>query len=116
METLIEIYQRLLRELVPSYHRRFYDDFRMDSRLVGVIGSRGVGKTTFLIEYLRTTYKNSPQALYVSADNLYFVEHTLFEVVDQFIKQFAGEILCIDEIHKYKNWDRELKNIYDSYP
>ena len=116
MDTLIEIYQRLLREMLPAYMRKFYDDFRMDSRVVGVVGARGVGKTTFLIHYLRTHYSDNPQGLYISADNLYFIEHTLIEVVDLFVKQFAGEIICIDEIHKYKNWDLELKNIYDSYP
>lgn len=116
MDTLIEIYLRLVREMVPSYRRKFYDDFKMDSRFVGVVGARGVGKTTFLVNYLREYYSNSPQALYISADNLYFVEHTLFETVDKFVKEFNGKILCIDEIHKYKNWDIELKNIYDSFP
>lgn len=116
MDTLIEIYQRLLREMVPAYTRKFYADFRMDSRVVGVVGARGVGKTTFLIQYLRTHYKDSTQALYVSADNLYFVEHSLVSVVDQFIKEFNGTIICIDEIHRYKNWGAQLKNIYDSYP
>lgn len=116
METLIEIYQRLLREMIPTYKRKFYDEFVMDSRLVGVIGARGVGKTTFLIEYLRTQYSGSSQTLYISADNLYFVEHTLVDVIDEFVKHYNGTIICIDEIHKYKNWDQELKNIYDSYP
>lgn len=116
METLIEIYQRLLSQLVPSYYRQFYKDFRLDSRIVGVVGSRGVGKTTFLINYLRENYGNSPQALFVSADNLYFVEHTLLDVVDRFVKEYDGQIICIDEIHKYKNWNQELKNIWDSYP
>lgn len=116
MDTLIEIYQRLLVEIVPSYHRKFYDDFVMGSRLVGIVGGRGVGKTTFLIHYLREHYSGSARALYISADNLYFVEHTLLEVADQFIKDFDGQLLCIDEIHRYKNWNQELKNIYDSYP
>ncbi len=116
MDILLEIYQRLLREMAPLYIRKFYVDFQMSSRVVGVVGTRGVGKTTFLIHYLRTNYSDSSQALYVSADNLYFVEHTLVQVVDLFVKQFNGTIICIDEIHKYKNWDLELKNIYDSYP
>lgn len=116
MDTLIEIYQRLLKEMIPSYKRRFYDDFKMDSRFVGVVGARGVGKTTFLINYIREHYPDSSQALYISADNLYFIEHTLFETVDQFVKEFDGQLLCIDEIHKYKDWDQELKNIYDSFP
>lgn len=116
MDTLIEVYQRLLVEIVPSYHRKFYDDFVMDSRLVGIVGGRGVGKTTFLIHYLREHYGGSPRALYVSADNLYFVQHSLLEVADQFIKDVDGQLLCIDEIHRYRNWNQELKNIYDSYP
>ncbi len=116
MDSLVEIYNRLLVEMIPAYRRKFYDDFVMDNRLVGIIGARGVGKTTFLINYLREHYHGSNRALYVSADNLYFVEHTLLEVVDQFVKDFDGKILCIDEIHRYKNWNQELKNIYDSYP
>jgi uncharacterized protein len=116
MDTLLETYRRLLRETIPTYRRKFYDDFRMDSRFTGVVGARGVGKTTFLLQYLREHYQDSLQALYVSADSLYFVEHTLSEVVDQFVKDYDGQTLCIDEVHKYKNWDQELKNIYDSYP
>ncbi len=116
MNILIEIYHRLLSEIIPSYKRKFYDEFVSDNRLMGIVGARGVGKTTFMIDYLRRHYNNSSQALYVSADNLYFVEHTLLEVVDQFIKDYDGKIICIDEIHRYKNWNQELKNIYDSYP
>lgn len=116
MDTLIENYQRLLVQIVPSYHRAFYDDFALDSRLVGIVGGRGVGKTTFLIHYLREHYSGSSRALYVSADNLYFVQHSLLEVADQFVKDVDGQLLCIDEIHRYKNWNQELKNIYDSYP
>ena len=116
MEILIETYQRLLRELIPSYRRKFYDDFKMDSRFVGIIGARGVGKTTFLVNHLREHFHGSDQAFYLSADNLYFVEHTLLSTIDRFVKEFDGKIVCIDEIHRYKNWDQELKNIYDSYP
>ena len=65
---------------------------------------------------MRQHYEQSEQALYISADNLYFFEHSLLEVVDRFVKEFNGQIICIDEVHKYKNWDQELKNIYDSYP
>jgi len=116
MDPLIQIHQRLLNEVVPEYYRQFYRDFSMDHRFIGVVGSRGVGKTTFLLQYLREHYGESEKGLYVSADHLYFTEHTLLETADQFIKLYGGELLCIDEIHKYKNWNQELKNIYDSYP
>lgn len=116
MDNLIQIYRRLLEEIKPAYYRMFYADFRLDNRFIGVVGARGVGKTTFLLQHLREKYSNSEKGLYVSADNLYFTEQTLINTADQFVKLFAGELLCIDEIHKYKNWNQELKNIFDSYP
>lgn len=88
----------------------------MDNRFIGVVGARGVGKTTFLLQYLREKYGNSEKGLYISGDNLYFTENTLLDTADQFVKLYGGELLCIDEIHKYKNWNQELKNIWDSYP
>lgn len=116
LEGLIEIYRRLLNEVQPRYQRKFYTDFTMEHRYVGIVGARGVGKTTFLLHYLRQKYGESEKALYFSADSLYFSEHTLLETVDNFVKFYGGEFLCIDEIHKYTNWNQELKNIYDSYP
>lgn len=116
MEILIETYQRLLRDYLPSYERQFYRDFTLPQNVVGVIGARGVGKTTFLLDYLHRHYPQSDKGLYVSADHLYFNEHSLLSVVDQFVKESAGELICLDEIHKYANWNQELKNIADSYP
>ncbi|NTU46377.1 AAA family ATPase [Candidatus Roizmanbacteria bacterium] len=116
MEPLIDIYKRLLNEVFPLYHRTYYDTFHMDHRCIGVVGARGVGKTTFLLQFLRQQYENSDKGLYISADNLYFADHTLIETVDKFVKYYGGELICIDEIHRYKNWNQELKNIYDSYP
>lgn len=116
MQILLETYNRLLVQKTPLYGRRFYDEFSMPQQVVGIIGSRGVGKTTFLLEYLRRGYKESSKGLYISADHLYFSEHTLIATADQFVKEFDGTLLCIDEIHKYKNWNQELKNIIDSYP
>jgi len=75
-----------------------------------------VGKTTFLLHFLSQSRLEPSQKLYVSADNLYFVEHSLVSLVDQFVKELDGQLIAIDEIHKYQNWNQELKNIYDSYP
>lgn len=116
MMTLIQTYQRLLDEVKPTYYRQFYRSFTMDGRFIGVVGARGVGKTTFLLQYLREQYGDSEKGLYISADHLYFSDHTLLETADIFVKYYGGELLCIDEIHKYKNWNQELKNIYDSFP
>lgn len=116
MDKLIQIYRSLLAGTRPVYYRKFYSDFKMDNRFIGVVGARGVGKTTFLLQFLREHYGESEKGLYISADNLYFADHTLFDTADQFVKLYAGELLCIDEIHKYKNWNQEVKNIFDSYP
>ncbi len=82
--------------------------------MVGIIGPRGVGKTTMILQYIKENL-DTKKALYVSADDMYFSEHRLVELADDFYKN-AGEYLFIDEIHKYIDWSRELKNIYDSYP
>ncbi|MBI2600555.1 AAA family ATPase [Candidatus Daviesbacteria bacterium] len=116
MDNLIQIYRRLLEEVKPAYYRKFYSDFQMNNRFIGVVGARGVGKTTFLLQYLKEHFGDSEKGLYISGDNLYFTDHTLLETADQFVKLYAGELLCIDEVHKYKNWNQELKNIFDSYP
>ncbi|MBT6844035.1 MAG: ATP-binding protein [Candidatus Melainabacteria bacterium] len=116
MEILIEIYHRLLRERKRPYLRAFYKDFSLDQRLTGIVGARGIGKTSFLLHYLEENYAGSDRALYVSADHIYFSSNSLVSLVDQFYKEYDGELICIDEIHKYKNWNQELKNIYDSYP
>jgi hypothetical protein len=82
--------------------------------MVGIIGARGVGKTTMILQHIKEK-SDSKKALYVSADDMYFSENRLLDLADDFYKN-AGERLFIDEIHKYKDWSRELKNIYDSFP
>ena len=82
--------------------------------MIGIIGARGVGKTTMILQYIKQNLNNK-NALYVSADDMYFSENRLIDLADEFYKN-AGEYLFIDEIHKYADWSRELKNIYDSFP
>lgn len=116
LNILFNDYNNLLTQIKPSYHRRFYDEFKMNLRFTGIVGKRGVGKTTFLLEYLRQNWFQSDQALYISADNLLFAGHTLLELAAEFVRENDGRFLCIDEIHRYANWNQELKNIYDTYP
>jgi predicted AAA+ superfamily ATPase len=82
--------------------------------MLGLVGARGVGKTTLILQYIKKNL-NINEALYVSADDLYFNNHTLVELAEGFTK-YGGKYLFIDEIHKYDDWARNLKLIYDQNP
>ena len=82
--------------------------------MFGLVGPRGVGKSTMILQYIKE-HREERRMLYVAADHLYFSSHTLVETVDEFAKE-GGEQIFIDEIHKYENWSRELKQIHDSHP
>lgn len=82
--------------------------------MFGLVGPRGVGKSTMILQYIKE-HRDFRHILYIGADHLYFSSHTLIETVDEFAKE-GGEQIFIDEIHKYENWSRELKQIYDSHP
>lgn len=83
--------------------------------MIGVKGPRGSGKTTLLLQRLKFDLKLPATALYVTADHTWFYNHTLLETATDWYKQ-GGRTLYIDEVHKYVNWSRELKNIYDGLP
>lgn len=114
MRTLYQKFETLLQHTPTEFKRYLYDKISWDSRMIGIIGPRGVGKTTMILQYIKEKL-DSKKALYVSADDLYFSENRLFDLAENFSKN-AGQYLFIDEIHKYANWSRELKNIYDSLP
>jgi len=84
------------------------------NRLVGLIGQRGVGKTTLLLQYLKLHFK-ATEYLYFSADDIYIINSSIYDIATEFVR-LGGSVIVIDEIHKYKNWAQELKNIYDSFP
>jgi uncharacterized protein len=95
--------------------RDFIQVIDWDNRFIGIKGSRGVGKTTLLLQYIRLNFKPNQSVLYVSLDNLYFSENNLYDFVSDFYKK-GGEFIAIDEVHKYPNWAVEIKNIYDDMP
>ena len=113
MDSLYQKQRVLLAKTTTSFKRYMYDKIPWKSRMVGLIGPRGIGKTTMLLQYIKET--NAKDTLYVSADDIYFSRHRLTDLVDEFYKS-SGKQLFIDEIHKYKDWSIELKNIYDFYP
>lgn len=115
MDGLIKIYLRLLQETDEKTFRYLYQDIDWDERCIAIIGSKGVGKTTMLLQHIKKTFENKNDALYVSLDNVWFANHTIFELADEFYMN-GGTHLFLDEIHHYPNWTTEIKNIYDSFP
>ncbi len=114
MKVLRQDHNNLINQLDHVFKRDYFSLPKGDV-FKGIIGQRGVGKTTFLLNYIKQNYGNSEQALYVSADNIYFSKNNLVNLVRDFVQEKDGELLCIDEIHKYDNWSQEIKNIYDLY-
>lgn len=104
----------ILRRTPLSFTRYKYNEIDWKSRLVGIVGPRGVGKSTMIHQHILKQGENGMH-LFVSADNMYFATNTLVSLADDFIKE-GGTNLYIDEVHKYKNWSRELKQIYDVHP
>jgi predicted AAA+ superfamily ATPase len=102
--------QKLFAKNNFTYKRYFYSTINLDKKLVGIIGARGVGKTTYLIQYLKELDIPFSKKLYISADIISI--SSLYDVAEAFSKE-EGEVLIIDEIHKYKNFEIELKKIYD---
>lgn len=96
-----------------EFHRYMYDKIIWHDRMIGIIGSRGVGKSTMVKQYM-LEQDDLKKWLYVSSDHTYFTNHSLAELADEFVKE-GGEHLIIDEIHKYAGWSRELKQIYDGH-
>ncbi len=117
MERLFEIQALLLKQMAQRtiYQRADFKTYQFDNQLNCIIGSRGVGKTTFLLDYVSKQGAEKRTALYVTADNLFFLTHTLIELVDTLYKETSIRLLCIDEIHKQPHWQQQLKNISDTY-
>lgn len=113
MENLFEKSRTKVSEVSIDYVRKIHDDIAWDDRMVAIVGARGVGKTTLILQHIKL-YDNDLTALYVTADDLWFTSHTLVELADTFYKN-GGRTLYIDEVHRYPNWSIELKNIYDTY-
>lgn len=114
MNRLVAKYKEKLEGISLSTTRKYIDRVDWSDRLIGIRGSRGVGKTTLLLHYLKKKYKSSEKALYVSLDDIYFTDNKLYYLAERFYKS-GGKTLVLDEVHKYPNWAIEVKNIYDDF-
>ena len=110
------IYNRLLKSTRYPTHRYLFEKFSLNNRLTGIIGARGTGKTTLMLQYIKEHIDDKSTCIYASLDNIYFTNINLFDFVEDMYELEEIKIFFFDEIHKYKNWNQELKNIYDSFP
>ncbi len=116
MKELFKRHIALVENVSLEFERYLTFELPWEERLIGIKGSRGVGKTTLLLQYIKKTYGAfDSKVLYVSLDDLYFTENKLIELADEFVAK-DGQHLFIDEVHKYPNWVIELKKIYDYHP
>lgn len=114
MKTLIAKFRNILKNVDTNHIRNIHDTIAWNDRLIAILGARGVGKTTLVLQHIKL-YEETDTTLFVYADDLWFSTHSLVSLAEEFYKN-GGQTLYIDEIHKYKNWSQEIKNIYDTYP
>lgn len=98
-----------------DFKRFLFNQLNWKRRLIGIKGARGTGKTTLMLQFIKENFGISDDVLYVSLDNIYFTEHKLVDLADNFVKT-GGKYLFLDEVHKYPHWSQEIKNIYDDFP
>ena len=115
MEPLITTSDRLVQHTNTDFIRYLYGDIAWKNRLISIIGAKGTGKSTLLLQYIKLNFPDRSKVLYASLDNIWFAKHSLSELAEDFYN-LGGTHLFLDEVHKYQSWAVEIKNIYDSYP
>ena len=115
MERLFQISEQRIQNTRAGFKRFLADEIRWKDRMIGISGARGSGKTTLLLQRMKSSLPADNVALYASLDDIYFAENSLLLLAEDFNKK-GGDYLFLDEVHKYPNWSRELKNIYDNLP
>jgi hypothetical protein len=115
MQEIYEKSARKINSVSTEFTRGIMDSIKWNARMIGIKGARGVGKTTLLLQYIKKNITDREEVLFVSLDNLWFSEHSLSGLTNDFVQK-GGRYLFIDEVHKYPDWSVEIKNIYDDFP
>lgn len=115
VQPLFDNYHRKIAKVDLKFKRYLYSQINWKTRMIGIKGARGVGKTTMLLQHILDNYEDIDRTLYVSLDDLWFASHNLMDLVD-WADRHGISRLYLDEVHRYKSWSETLKNIYDNYP
>lgn len=115
MDLLQRNHQLLLKGINCTFLRYLHARIEWEDRLIGIFGSRGVGKTTLLLQHIKLKFEDSREALYVNLDDFWFETHSLTDAVKEFL-QAGGHYLFLDEIHFYSSWMEEVSTLLDANP
>ena len=113
MQNLIIKSAKKIASVPDDFHRYLFEKINFKNRLIAILGARGTGKTTMLLQAAKKF--GEKESLYVALDDLFFTNNNLYTLADEFNKT-GGELLLLDEVHKYPEWSREIKLIYDDFP
>ena len=115
MEAFYRTHRYLVEHMDAPIRRGLMDEINWQDRLIGIKGTRGVGKTTFLLQYAKEKFGTDRSCLYLNMNNLYFTKHRLADFAGDFVKN-NGRVLLIDQVFKYPDWSHELRECYENYP
>lgn len=115
MKTLKRQYEMLLKHTSIKYVRDLYNEISWNTRLVGIKGARGVGKTTMMLQRIKLAFPEKEKALYVSLDDIWFATRNLLDLAELAVSDGITH-LFVDEVHRLRGWERQIKNVYDFYP
>jgi predicted AAA+ superfamily ATPase len=115
MDVLQNWSYKIIKNTNLTFKRYLSYNIDWSNRLIIIVGSRGVGKTTLMLQHIKESQLITDEVLYASLDNIYFSKNSIIDLVENFTT-LGGKYLFLDEIQKYKNWSVEIKNIYDNYP
>lgn len=115
MDILKRRYEKLLSQFKTDIRRFMFYEIDWSQPLIGIKGQRGVGKTTLMLQRIKETDPTGKASFYASLDNLWFAEHNLIDLAEYLIKDNVS-YLYLDEVHRMPGWERQMKNLYDSYP
>ena len=115
METFYKTHEYLLAHTEAAVRRNLMDEINWDDRLIGIKGTRGVGKTTFLIQYAQEYRRWDRACLYINMNNFFFQGHSLTDFAEEFVRR-GGKTLLVDQVFKIPDWSRQLRACYDRFP